>query len=68
LQGRTKKNNYYIGEPAGISMDAYKRALEREMIEKLKEHVKEWRANGGCGGDDHMYDLETWVHEIWGDE
>lgn len=46
----------------------YKEALKCEMIEKLKEHVKEWRANGGCGGDDHMYDLEMWVHEIWGDE
>lgn len=51
-----------------MSEYAYKEALKREMIEKLRKNVKEWRDNGGCGGDDHMYDLETWVNEIWGDD
>ncbi len=48
-------------------MDAYKRALERDMIAKLKQHVKEWR-EGIISSEDAIYDLETWVHEIWGDE
>lgn len=49
-------------------MDAYKRALERDMIAALRQHVKDWRHNGAQDGNEHMYDLETWVHEIWGDE
>ena len=47
---------------------AYKRALERDMIAKLRQHVKEWRKEGGVHGDFYMYDLEAWVNEIWGDE
>jgi len=48
-------------------MDAYKRALEREMIAKLRQHVKEWREDT-IDAEDAMYDLETWVDEIWGGE
>ena len=47
---------------------AYKRALERDMIAKLRQHVKEWRKEGGVHGDFYMADLEAWVDEIWGDE
>lgn len=48
-------------------MDAYKRALEREMIAKLRQHVKDWR-KGAIHADDAMYDLETYADEIWGEE
>jgi hypothetical protein len=71
LQGRNEKNNYYIGEPAGVTMGAYERAyregLKQEMIEVLKLRVKEWR-EGEIDARDAMCDLEIYVQEIWGDE
>jgi hypothetical protein len=48
-------------------MDAYQRALERDMIAMLRQHVKEWR-EGTIRAEDAMCDLRFWVDEIWGDE
>jgi hypothetical protein len=46
---------------------AYIEGLKTEFIEAVKRHVKSWRA-GNDDADYCMYDIETWVHEIWGDE
>lgn len=51
-----------------MSEHAYKQALTRDMIACLKLHVYEWRLHGANDGDERMYDLEAWVHEIWGEE
>ena len=52
-------------------MDAYERAykegLKTELIDAVKRHVKEWR-DGDRSARACMYDIETWVHEIWGEE
>ncbi len=51
-----------------MSEHAYKEALKRDMIKALRKHVEDWRHYGAQDGNDHMYDLETWVNEIWGEE
>lgn len=52
---------------AGNNMSVYKQAVKREMIAKLRTHIKDWR-NGDISAEDAMYDLEGWADEIWGDE
>lgn len=46
---------------------AYQAAVKEEMIAKLRQHLREWRA-GEISAEHAMYDLEIWVDEIWGDE
>jgi hypothetical protein len=50
-----------------MSEYAYKEALKRDMIKAIKHHVKAWRAHTESA-EDCMYDIEAWVHEIWGEE
>lgn len=45
---------------------AYKRALQSDFIEQLREMVRDWREQECNGSREYMYNIETWVHEIWG--
>ena len=46
---------------------AYKEGLKNDFIKAVRRHVKAWRATTETA-DYCMYDIETWVHEIWGVE
>ena len=46
---------------------AYKEALKRDFIKAVRRHVISWRS-GDDTADYYMDDIETWVHEIWGEE
>ena len=57
----------WVSRGESMSEYAYKEALKRDFIKAIKRHVISWRS-GNDTGDYCMYDIETWVHEIWGEE
>ena len=50
-----------------MSEYAYKEALKRDFIKTVRRHVISWRS-GNDTADYYMDDIETWVHDIWGEE
>ena len=45
---------------------AYRRALESDFIEQLREMLRDWREDECNASQEYMYNIETWVEEIWG--
>lgn len=48
-----------------MSEYAYNEALKREFIFNIRSHVEMWR-EGNIDAETCMHNIETWVHEIWG--